>query len=230
MFSTRIGHKNTAVFKSVLIVNRLDSFQFFFEEIILRRHIILSSFLLFTGFVTVAGGCRFVEVSPGINNAYTAPKKRAPSNDPARIADIKGAVVHISDGDTFIVESAGGERTTIRIHAIDAPELSQDFGKESREQLRALIANQTVTVRKHNTDQYRRIVGSVFLNEKDIGLEMIGGGYAWHFKQYQKQQSAEEQKAYTAAENAARESRLGIWRDSNPTAPWDYRRLNQNRR
>jgi endonuclease YncB( thermonuclease family) len=136
--------------------------------------------------------------------------------------------VHISDGDTFIVEDENGERITVRIHAIDAPELAQTFGRESREQLRALIANQGVEVRRQKTDQYHRTVGTVFLDGKDIGLEMVGGGYAWHFKQYQKEQPADERKLYADAEAAARNSRLGLWRDGDPAPPWEYRRTHEN--
>ncbi len=195
----------------------------------MRKHLILYLFLLLAGFAVLTGACRSFQLSSGNNKSNNASSKiNAPAEkDRARIV---GKVVHISDGDTFIVESNSGERTTIRIHAIDAPELSQTFGKQSREQLRALIANQTVEVRKQKIDQYRRIVGTVFLDGKDIGLEMTGGGYVWHFKQYQKEQSPEEQRAYTAAENSARDSRLGLWRDGPATPPWDYRRSNQNRR
>jgi endonuclease YncB( thermonuclease family) len=80
-----------------------------------------------------------------------------------------------------------------------------------------------VEVRKQATDRYRRTVGAVFLDGKDIGLEMISGGCAWHYKQYQKEQTAENGKAYADAENAARSSRLGLWRNASATPPWDYR-------
>jgi endonuclease YncB( thermonuclease family) len=154
------------------------------------------------------------------------------ANRPAKTAKpqdlIKGTVVHISDGDTFIIENDGGERTTVRIHAIDAPELSQAFGKESREALRALIANQTVEIRKQKSDQYRRIVGDVFSDGKDIGLEQIKNGFAWHYKQFQKEQSLENRKFYTDAEDQAKSSGLGLWQDAQPMPPWDYRRAHGN--
>jgi endonuclease YncB( thermonuclease family) len=148
-------------------------------------------------------------------------------NDPARLS---GKVVHISDGDTFIIEDENGKRTTVRIHAIDAPELSQDFGRESRENLRALIADQQVEIRKHNTDQFQRIVGTVFTGQKDIGLAQVAGGFAWHFKQYQKEQPADEREAYAKAEETARSSRLGLWSGNNPLPPKDYRRGHDPRR
>lgn len=138
-------------------------------------------------------------------------------------------VVHISDGDTIVVEDKDGKRTTVRMHAIDAPELSQSFGRESREQLRALIDNQRVEIREKNRDQFKRVVGQVFFEGKDVGLEMVRGGYVWHFKQYERQQSAGDRKMYNDAEQAARSSRLGLWRENNPTNPQNYRRQNGTR-
>jgi endonuclease YncB( thermonuclease family) len=165
------------------------------------------------------------------NNPTTGAKVSDVARTSEKVSSsIKGTVVHISDGDTFIVEDEQGKRTTVRIHAIDAPELSQEFGKESREALRALIANQQVEVREHNKDQYRRSVGQVFLDGKDIGLEQVASGNAWHFKQYEKEQPAEERQAYTVAEKSARDSRLGIWRNGIPEAPQDYRRTHENPR
>ena len=143
-------------------------------------------------------------------------------------AGIKGTVVHISDGDTFIVEADSGERTTVRIHAIDAPELAQAFGKESREALRALIANQAVEIKQQKIDQYHRIVGSVLLDGKDIGLEMLNGGNVWYFRQYQKELPAETQQAYASAEATALHLNLGLWRDAHPIPPWEYRRTHAN--
>jgi endonuclease YncB( thermonuclease family) len=181
-------------------------------------------------FLALSSGCRFgstSNVETGNDNGNISITKELPPviNDANHIV---GKVVHISDGDTFIVESANGERTTIRVHAIDAPELSQTFGKESRENLRALIANQQVEIHKYDIDQYRRVVGSVFLNDRDIGLEQVKGGYAWHFKQYQKEQTADERTAYSDAENGAKNNRLGLWRDGDVQAPQDYRRTHKN--
>ena len=46
-------------------------------------------------------------------------------------------VVRVIDGDTFIIE--GGER--VRMIGIDAPELKDLYGVESKNQLKALIQN-----------------------------------------------------------------------------------------
>lgn len=171
-------------------------------------------------------GCYFVPSTPSNDAIVEKAKKpaREKKSSERGTETITGTVVHISDGDTFIVEKAdSGERIKIRMHAVDTPEIAQTFGKESREQLRALIANQTVEIRKQTTDRYQRTVGAVFLDGRDIGLEMIAGGYAWHYKAYQKEQTPENQKAYADAENTARSSRLGLWSKAGAKPPWDYR-------
>jgi len=185
-------------------------------------------------FVAVAG-CRYGPPQEE-NSRSDAPQNSrvaAPStsSEPRKNPDrmIAGRVVHISDGDTFIIEKENGERTTIRIHAIDAPELAQEFGKESRENLRALIANQPVKISQKTTDRFQRIVGQVFLNGIDIGLEQVKSGYAWHFKQYAKEQQADDHAAYAAAEDAARNSKFGLWHGAQPVNPKDYRNTHGTR-
>lgn len=142
---------------------------------------------------------------------------------------MRGTVVHISDGDTFVVEDSDGTRTTVRIHAIDAPELSQAYGRESREALRALIANQQVEIKTQKTDRFKRVVGDVFLNGNDVGLEMLGSGNVWYYRQFQKEQTAGDRQGYSAAEEAARSSHRGLWRDDQPQPPWEYRKTHEAR-
>jgi len=48
----------------------------------------------------------------------------------------------------------------------------------------------------------------------DVGLAQITTGIAWWYRQYAREQSAEQE---------ARSRRARLWRDANPTAPWDWR-------
>lgn len=129
----------------------------------------------------------------------------------------------VVDGDT--VHILEGERRTykVRIGAIDAPERKQAFSVQSRNSLAELVAGRTVLVRWHKTDQYRRIVGSVFANDVDVGLMQVRRGFAWHFKRFEKEQEASDRRLYADAEKDARAAALGLWRDSTPISPWDWR-------
>ncbi len=73
-------------------------------------------------------------------------------------------------------------------------------------------------------DRYGRLVGKVLVNGGDANLAQIQTGMAWHYKQYQREQSAEDRQTYAAAEDAAKSKKLGLWAENDPVAPWDWRK------
>jgi micrococcal nuclease len=127
--------------------------------------------------------------------------------------------ISVEDGDTFTV-LVNDTSVKIRIFGIDAPEGSQDFGDMAANNLKYLIANKTLLIKEKYKDRYGRAVAEVFLSDKDIGLQMIKSGMAWHFKKYS------SDSIYSAAEKEAQNSGIGLWGLSNPIPPWNYR--NQN--
>ena len=140
----------------------------------------------------------------------------------ARADKITGIVTGVSDGDTITItrtiSDTKKETYKIRLLSIDAPELKQPYGKRSKGFLSALVFNKQVTVTWTKRDRYKRILGTVSINGKNINEEMIKAGYAWHYRQYSKD------KTLQAMEDKARADKKGLWQDSNPVAPWDYRR------
>ncbi|MBU7045586.1 MAG: thermonuclease family protein [Theionarchaea archaeon] len=82
----------------------------------------------------------------------------------------------IIDGDTFRLST--GE--TVRLIGIDAPELSQPGGEESREYLAHLILGRNITLKKgyEDRDKYNRLLRFVYLGNLCINEEMIRQGYA----------------------------------------------------
>jgi micrococcal nuclease len=82
----------------------------------------------------------------------------------------------VIDGDTFRLET--GE--TVRLIGIDAPELSQPGGEESRQYLTRLILKKGVTLERGNEDRdkYNRLLRFVYLGDVCINEEMIKQGYA----------------------------------------------------
>ncbi len=97
------------------------------------------------------------------------------------------------------------------------------FGIRSRQQLADLVFRQQVVVEWSKRDRYGRIVGKVFVGDRDACFEQVTAGLAWHYKAYQREQSPKDQAAYAAAEDAARKKRTGLWQDPTPIAPWDHR-------
>ena len=53
---------------------------------------------------------------------------------------------------------------------------------------------------------------------------MLHAGLAWHYKQYAKEQSEAQALAAAQVEEFARTKNLALWQDSEPEAPWDWRK------
>lgn len=137
---------------------------------------------------------------------------------------LEGRVVAIADGDTITVLGAGNQQTRIRLQGIDAPESRQAFGQVSKQNLSDLIFNKLVVVEYEKTDRYGRTLGKVLAGGRDVNLEQVKVGLAWHYKYYQDEQSPDDRRLYADAEMEARSARRGLWADPGPIPPWDYRR------
>jgi endonuclease YncB( thermonuclease family) len=144
---------------------------------------------------------------------------------PAYAAKLSGTVVGVHDGDTVTVLDAGKIQHKIRLAGIDAPELSQPFGRASRQHLADQVAGHIVVIEWTKRDKYQRLVGKVLLDGRDINITQIEAGLAWHYKRYATEQSSEERQRYAGAEEQARTTRLGLWQNSDPVPPWAYRKI-----
>jgi len=137
---------------------------------------------------------------------------------------LQGRVVGIADGDTVTVLDDTNTQWKIRLMGIDAPEKKMPFGQVSKRHLSDLIFNRQVIVEYSKKDRYGRTVGKILADGIDVNLEQVKAGMAWHYKQYQREQSAADQVNYAEAEEQARAGRKGLWVDAEPTPPWDGRK------
>ncbi len=140
-------------------------------------------------------------------------------------ATLEGHVVRVSDGDTItIVTNSSNEKLRIRLRGIDAPEKSQTHGPEATRALSWLLGEADVVVDYDEKDRYGRIVGQVTARNVDAGLYMLEGGHAWVYRSYIKKLPYDWQRAYLKAESQAKANHKGLWADTNPTPPWNYRK------
>ena len=137
----------------------------------------------------------------------------------------------IYDGDTFRVKCDGRENK-IRLCGIDAPELNQTLGIESRNYLRSLLgkAKGQVIVIEMDRDRYDRTVAEVFLDkpsgEQSVQEEMLKAGMAYHYKQYSG--NCHNRDVFDSAEAIARSQQRGVWKlQGGGQRPWNYRKLNR---
>jgi len=87
------------------------------------------------------------------------------------------------------VLDSSNQNHRIRLQGIDAPEKGQAFGTRSGQDLSQAIFDRVVTIEWSKHDRYRRIVGKVMLDGRDICLEQVRVGMAWHYKYYQDEQT-----------------------------------------
>ncbi len=73
-------------------------------------------------------------------------------------------------------------------------------------------------------DRYGRLVGKVLVNGRDANLAQIQAGMAWHYKEYQREQTVTDRQLYAEAESHAAMTKQGLWADPNPVPPWDWRK------
>lgn len=143
---------------------------------------------------------------------------------------LQGKVIAISDGDTVTVLDSSNSQWKIRLMGIDAPEKKQSFGARSKDSLSDLVYGKQVAVEYHKRDRYGRTVGKIIVDGKDANLEQIKAGLAWHYRQYEKEQSIGDRAAYAKAEELARDAQKGLWTDPNPVPPWEWRKLKRERK
>ena len=143
---------------------------------------------------------------------------------------VTGRVVKVYDGDTVTILDASNTQHRIRLQGIDAPERGQAYGRKSGKYLADAVSGKYVVIDYSKRDRYKRIVGTVLLDGQDMNLRQVQGGMAWHYKKYQKEQSQEDREIYSATEIEARQAQRGLWQESHPVPPWDWRKSKRSSR
>ncbi len=84
-------------------------------------------------------------------------------------------VTKIIDGDTVIIEGA-----SVRLLGMDADERGYPCYKEAKKRLEELILNKEVKIEEdgEDKDQYERYLRYIFLNERNINLQLVKEGLA----------------------------------------------------
>lgn len=132
-------------------------------------------------------------------------------------ADLTGKVVGVADGDTITVLDDDNVQHKVRLAEIDAPEKAQAFGNRSKQALSALVFGKDVLVIDQGQDRYKRTIGRVYQGDMDVSAEQVKQGMAWVYRKYSKD------KTLLPLEAEAKAQRLGLWADSEPVPPWEWR-------
>jgi len=139
----------------------------------------------------------------------------------------------VTDGDTINV-IRNGQKEIIRLVGIDAPEKSkkkhepgQPFSQKSTKYLAGLVLNKSVDVKSYGTDRYGRTLGVVFVDDKNVNLEMIKAGLAEVYRG--PPAKGLDLDPYWKAEKEAREAGREMWSLGDKyISPREWRRGKRN--
>ena len=137
--------------------------------------------------------------------------------------DLYGVVVSIADGDTVTLK-VNDTTHKIRLAEIDTPERDQPYGLAATSALTDLLLGNQVRVKvvKEN-DQYGRVIGRIFIEQKDVSAHMVEQGHAMVYRQYLTDKSLLELEA------DAKYKKLGLWGlpEEERVPPWVWRSRNR---
>lgn len=132
---------------------------------------------------------------------------------------IAARVISVTDGDNLTVIGSENKQVLIRLHGLDCPGLEQPFGENAKEFTSNLCFGKIIMYQMVGIDRFDRTIATVFLEDgKELNLEILKAGLAWHYERYSKRQD------YADAEEEARRAGIGLWADKGPTPPWEWRK------
>ena len=133
-----------------------------------------------------------------------APKPAQRRSQPKPVAPAvigPASLVSVGDGDTIRVTGANGQKVTIRMACIDAPETAQgESGAQATLVLKQLLGSGPLEIRPQTVDRYGRTVAEVYAGGRNVNLEMVRLGMAYAYRQYL---SGCDEGAYLGAEGQA---------------------------
>ena len=132
--------------------------------------------------------------------------------------EITGRVTSVIDGNTFEVMADDKETYKILLHGIDCPELEQEYGERAKKLLEKLVLDKDVQIRIQGKDRKGNRLGIIVIDGKeDPRFELLKEGLAWTSEK-------DPIEELETMREKAREKSKGLWKESNPTPPWMFRR------
>jgi micrococcal nuclease len=95
---------------------------------------------------------------------------------------LQGLVSHVSDGDTLTLTPPNQAPLQVRLRDIDAPEICQPWGEEARRALSELALNKVATLQVSARDSYGRTVGTLLIDDLNVGRWLVENGHAWSIR------------------------------------------------
>ena len=153
-----------------------------------------------------------------------------PRRVPAKREDglLLAKVKRVLDGDGVLVTVFGMD-ISVRLSAIDCPEHDQEWGGIAKAGLIKLIGGRDVLLEQHGVDIHGRTLATVYTMNGNglvnVNERMVAKGHAWVYREFYGHLSWPRRDQLNSIERWAQRNRVGLWRNSDPVAPWEWRRI-----
>lgn len=133
------------------------------------------------------------------------------------VPPIVAEVTNVVDGDTFEAVWDGSSKT-VRLDGVDAPEAGQKQYESAKDLVARLALGKAVQLEVVGRDSSNQILARVRLRDgRELNSVMVRNGMAWWYR------PGSDDSALEGLEEKAREERRGLWNETDPLPPWEYR-------
>eukprot|EP01060_Flectonema_neradi_P035067 TRINITY_DN6333_c0_g1_i1.p1 TRINITY_DN6333_c0_g1~~TRINITY_DN6333_c0_g1_i1.p1 ORF type:complete len:227 (+),score=34.12 TRINITY_DN6333_c0_g1_i1:60-740(+) len=145
-------------------------------------------------------------------------------------SEVSLRIRQVIDGDSFFANTEEGYLLRIRMRSVDAPEMGQPHGKESKLYLEKLLLakNTDVVAYLYEKDLNAAYVADVFIQTgfstefTYVQRTLLLNGQVWHFGPHDTRVPFEE------LQKNASDAQIGLWAaDEPPTSPWRWKRIQE---
>ena len=84
----------------------------------------------------------------------------------------------------------------------------------------SLIFGKKVEIELVTKDRYGKTIGIISYKGKNVNEEMARSVYAWVYRKYCDKEFCSD---WLELEKKAKEAKIGLWKESNPIQPWEWR-------
>jgi len=134
---------------------------------------------------------------------------------------LKGKLSRTWGGDNFEV----GEKEQLHyflLVGVDCPEPGQPFFEEACDHLINTCSDHEIEMKVLRYDEYKREIGHAWVTDSsgkrvNLAIDLLSKGLGWYGGE-----EFEGSDRYREIMESAREKKLGLWSQPNPTPPWEH--------
>lgn len=136
----------------------------------------------------------------------------------------RGKITKVEDGETLWITLDNGDEEKVRLYGIDSPELDQEFGVAAKKNLENYLHHVVdLEYKSRDSENYMLAIVTYKTKEDEIfnlNQELVKAGFAWRNKY-------SDDKDLAKLEKQAKKNNMGLWRNSEPIPPWEWRKHHQ---